>query len=354
MKRILEIRDLSCEFSLDGERIRAVTGVNFNMYKGEILGVVGESGSGKTTLARMIVGIYSPYSGEIYFEGERIRAGLDGINDELKNIDKATRVNLITSIRSAFKTADEREEILKNTKNENISLQNKRRHLIEYLKKVKSQLGNTRRAHPKIQMIFQDPTASLNPRMTVGEIVKEGLVIKGGYSEAEIDSEVDRMLEKVGLSPSYKSRYPSEFSGGQKQRIGIARALIMKPSLVIADEPVSALDASIGADVINLLLDLRDELGLSVLFIAHDLSLVRHATDRVAVMYKGRLVELAPTEMLYKNPIHPYTVALLSAMPHPDPNYEKGRKRIIPSEILLSDLPLVEIEEGHFVMPKKV
>ena len=208
-------------------------------------------------------------------------------------------------------------------------------------------------ASRKMQMIFQDPISSLNPRMTVKEIVGEGLVILGGYSDEEISKRVAHVLELVGLSPDYATRYPHEFSGGQRQRIGIARALIMNPNFIIADEPISALDVSIRAQVINLLTELREELGLTILFIAHDLSVVRFFCDRIAVMYYGKIVELAPSEELFANPMHPYTRSLLSAIPQPDPDYEKGRKRINydPSQHdYRIEKPLLrEVAPGHLV-----
>lgn len=221
---------------------------------------------------------------------------------------------------------------------------------IKSVNKSKEALVATR----KMQMIFQDPISSLNPRMTVKEIVGEGLTILGGYSDEEITQKVSEVLVLVGLSADYAARYPHEFSGGQRQRIGIARALIMNPNFIIADEPISSLDVSIRAQVINLLTDLREELGLTILFIAHDLSVVRFFCDRIAVMYYGKLVELAPSEDLFAHPMHPYTRSLLSAIPQPDPDYEKGRKRINydPSmhKYRIDKPSLREIRPGHFVL----
>ena len=348
---ILKIDDVSCSFTVGGTRHDAVKGVTLSVREGEILGIVGESGSGKTTLARMVVGIYSPTMGEIHFGGERIRAGVEGAKKSLSMIDARGRVEFLHLLRALIKPKGEREKEIERIKNVNIDLQNERKKLLEYIKTAKSELGRGRKAHPKIEMIFQDPTASLNPRMTVGEIVGEGLIIKGVYEKDEIDRRVDEVLLAVGLSPEYKSRYPAEFSGGQKQRIGIARAIIMEPELIIADEPVSALDVSIGAQVINLLFDLKERLGLSIIFIAHDLSVVRHVTDRVAVMYRGRLVELAPTEELFERPEHPYTVSLLSAMPLADPIRERRRSESRPPRYL--DEPrgrLSETSPDHFVL----
>ena len=216
-----------------------------------------------------------------------------------------------------------------------------------------NQSGDTLKESQKMQMIFQDPISSLNPRMTVKEIIGEGLIIQGKLSKKEIEKKVSESLELVGLSPEYASRYPHEFSGGQRQRIGVARALIMDPNVIIADEPISALDVSIRAQVINLLFALREKLGLTILFIAHDLSVVRFFCDRIAVMYNGKVVEMAPSDELFKNPMHPYTVSLLSAIPQPDPDYEKNRQRIHYNprqHQYLTDLPtLQEIAPNHHV-----
>lgn len=235
-------------------------------------------------------------------------------------------------------------------------IENEYKYLIDDTKKFNEELKKAKQTSitSQIQMIFQDPIASLNPRMTVRNIIAEGLYIKGIKDEAFITSEVNRVLELVGLLPEHANRYPHEFSGGQRQRIGIARAIIMKPELIIADEPVSALDVSIQAQVINLLNDLRDNLGLTILFIAHNLSVVKYFCDRIAVMYFGNLVELATSEELFAHPLHPYTKSLLSAVPHPDPNIEKNRKRIVynaqTSHDYSVDKPSMrEISKGHFV-----
>ena len=235
-------------------------------------------------------------------------------------------------------------------------IENEYKYLIDDTKKFNEELKKAKQTSitSQIQMIFQDPIASLNPRMTVRNIIAEGLYIKGIKDESLITSEVNRVLELVGLLPEHANRYPHEFSGGQRQRIGIARAIIMKPELIIADEPVSALDVSIQAQVINLLNDLRDNLGLTILFIAHNLSVVKYFCDRIAVMYFGNLVELATSEELFAHPLHPYTKSLLSAVPHPDPNIEKNRKRIVynaqTSHDYSVDKPSMrEISKGHFV-----
>ncbi len=212
---------------------------------------------------------------------------------------------------------------------------------------------NDKKLMQKMQMIFQDPIASLNPRMTVKEIVSEGLVVNGEKNKALITKKVNKALETVGLLPEHASRYPHEFSGGQRQRIGIARALIVEPEFIIADEPISALDVSIQAQVINLMNDLKENLGITILFIAHDLSVVKYFSDRIGVMYFGKLVELATADELFKNPLHPYTKSLLSAVPHPDPNYEKNRKRVTynPKMHNYDEHPakMHEVKEGHFI-----
>lgn len=268
---LLKVENLSQHFKKGKRVFKAVDGISFTVKKGEAFGLVGESGSGKTTTGRSIIGLYPITSGRIYFNGSLIASG-----------DK-----------------NERAETCKN-------------------------LSQTRR----IQMIFQDPVASLNPRMTVREIVGEGLIVAGEKDSEKINEKVYASLTAVGLSPEHASRYPHEFSGGQRQRIGIARALVMEPEMIIADEPVSALDVSIQAQVINLLLDLKDRLGLTVLFIAHDLALVRYFCDTIAVMNSGKILELAPAKQLFAKPLHPYTKALLSAIPYPDPHFEKDRTRI--------------------------
>jgi ABC-type oligopeptide transport system ATPase subunit len=289
---LISLKDVTVEFDLGKTKFRAACEVNFDIYKGETFSLVGESGSGKTTIGRAIMRINPTKSGDIIFNGEKINGKLDS-------------------------------------------------------KKLKALRQN-------IQMIFQDPMASLNERAKIDYIISEGLYNYKLYkNEKERKEKVAKALISVGLFPDFASRFPHEFSGGQRQRIGIARALIMEPQFVIADEPISALDVSIRAQVINLLNKLKKEHDLTYLFIAHDLSVVRFISDRIAVIYKGRIVELAESEELYNNPIHPYTKSLLSAIPIPDPDLEKDKVlyEYNPGINNYDENPpkWVEINEGHFI-----
>lgn len=266
--KLLEIKNLKQHFNIGKPNmVKAVDGVSFDIYRGETLGLVGESGCGKSTTGRSIIRLYEATGGQVLFNGENVHG-----------------------------------------------------------KKSKADLKKFNR---KMQMIFQDPYASLNPRMTVADIIAEGIDIHGlAKNKKERMEHVYELLETVGLNKEHANRYPHEFSGGQRQRIGIARALAVQPDFIIADEPISALDVSIQAQVVNLLKKLQKEKGLTYLFIAHDLSMVKYISDRIGVMYFGKLVELASAQDLYDNPMHPYTQSLLSAIPLPDPETERTRKRV--------------------------
>lgn len=291
-EKLVEIKDLEISFGEGKKKFVAVKNANFFINKGETFSLVGESGSGKTTIGRAIIGLNDTSAGDIFFEGEKING-------------KKSR--------------------------------EKERELIR-----------------KIQMIFQDPAASLNERATIDYIISEGLHNFGLYdNEEDRKAKVRKMIDEVGLLPEHLTRYPHEFSGGQRQRIGIARALVMRPDFVIADEPISALDVSVRAQVLNLLKELQKEFGLTYLFIAHDLSVVRFISDRIAVIYKGVIVEVAETEELFRNPIHPYTKSLLSAVPIPDPILERQKELVIydPSQhdYDTEEPSMVELLPGHYV-----
>lgn len=322
-------------------RNKAVDDVSFEVKKGEVFGLVGESGCGKTTTGRSIIKLYDITSGDIFFKGERIAAGTLSYKKE------------ITAAKEEYKKAKKegmpKEKLAELKKVTDERIANAKAGMKSAIKDHKK-----RRTVTDIQMIFQDPIASLDPRMTVGQIIAEGLVINGEKDKDKINQKVYEVLEMVGLVREHAGRYPHEFSGGQRQRIGVARAVIMNPELIIADEPVSALDVSIQAQVINLLDDLRHKMGLTVLFIAHDLSVVKYFSDRIGVMYFGKLVELADADELFEHPLHPYTRSLLSAIPMPDPEYEKRRQRItyvpLKEHDYTVDLPsLREVSPGHFV-----
>lgn len=379
---------------------KAVDGVSFDIKKGEVFGLVGESGCGKTTTGRSIIKIYDITSGNIYFENQRICAGTGSYKlaienakaeakKELKELDEDSKKNpsnaevnnrkkaeikaeldrTIAENKAQIKSAvfDHKNcdkeyskklvaEVNERYKKAMAEAGNDSAKLAELKKKYKDELrvAKNTRLITKIQMIFQDPIASLNPRMTVREIIAEGLVINGIRDKEYIDEKVYEILEMVGLVREHAGRYPHEFSGGQRQRIGIARSVIMRPDLLIADEPISALDVSIQAQVINLLNDLRDKLGLTILFIAHDLSVVKYFSDRIGVMYFGNMVELASSDELFAHPLHPYTRSLLSAIPLPDPDAEKNRVRITYNPIAEHDYTvdkpsMREVVPGHFV-----
>lgn len=329
---LLEVKNLRQYFGSGKEEFKAVDGISFDIRKGEVFGLVGESGCGKTTTGRSIIKLYQTTGGEVRFKGETVTLGLRDYQDKIAEYKKE------------MKTASP-------------ARKGELKKLIAEQKKLMEEADKINKAHKNltdIQMIFQDPISSLNPRMTIAEIVAEGMIIQGEKDKKLIDEKVYDILETVGLVKEHASRYPHEFSGGQRQRIGIARAVVMDPDLIIADEPISALDVSIQAQVINLLNELREKRGLTIMFIAHDLSVVKYFSDRIAVMYYGKIVELADADELFRHPLHPYTKSLLSAIPYPDPHYEKSRKRIQyrPKEAhdYREEGPtLVEILPGHFV-----
>ncbi len=336
---LLSVRELQQYFKMGKRELKAVDKVSFDVYKGEVFGLVGESGCGKTTTGRSIIRLYDITGGSVYYKGERICAGTRGYKDAIKKARKDFEEKKISKEELNLIIAENRAEIKDATKD----------HKRWSRTKGKNQLTN------EIQMIFQDPVSSLDPRMTVREIIAEGLLIRGVKDKKYIDEQVYKILETVGLVKEHATRYPHEFSGGQKQRIGIARAVIMNPKLIIADEPISALDVSIQAQVINLLHELSQKMGLTVLFIAHDLAVVKYFSDRIAVMYYGKIVELGTSDELFAHPFHPYTRSLLSAIPLPDPITEKNRQRIVYNPMLDHDYSVEgpsmrEVYPGHFVL----
>lgn len=430
---ILSVRHLKKYFSLGKglkkEKLKAVHDVSFDIKRGEVFGIVGESGCGKSTTGRTIIGLEKATSGSIYLNGKRIIAGNRWNEKEIKWVTIRGKKK-IKELKKQCKY--EIADFSKMTTPDETSIKQIKEKYNLLIKEVKNNIKTTKevqkakiRQHKydvrhakksdkmKIQMIFQDPIDSLDPRMTVYDIIAEGLKIEhyGLKNEKKLKAELEekisdltlksnqecienpseaneikaklekdisilkqetdtkikdgydyhkmvaQMLEKVGLIPDYASRYPHEFSGGQRQRIGIARALIMKPELVIADEPISGLDVSIRAQIINLLNDLRESMGLTVIFIAHDLSVVKYFCNRIAVMYYGNLVELTSSNELFKHPLHPYTKSLLSAIPKPDPLFEKTRKRISYNSQVhdySTDKPVLqEVYQGHFVLSNK-
>lgn len=365
-KTILSIRHLKQFFGTGDNKTKAVHDVSFDVKEGECFGLVGESGCGKTTTGRTIIGLYEPTSGAIYYKGYRIAAGTRWNRKEIK-WSKIHAREKIRDLNATFKEelADTSapEEIEAMTKRHNETIKQLQAeldaHVADQKKKIASiQYDNahsSRKLRNEIQMIFQDPIDSLDPRMTVEDIITEGLRIQGSYNREANREAVNDALRKVGLIPEYASRYPHEFSGGQRQRIGIARAMVMNPKVLICDEPISALDVSIRAQVLNLLNKLKVDMGLTMLFIAHDLSVVKYFCDRIAVMYFGNMVELATSDELFAHPLHPYTKALLSAIPKPDPLSEKQRIRTVYNPATTHDYSkekptFREICPGHFVL----
>lgn len=455
---LLKVERLCQYFKMGpANELKAVDDVNFEIHRGEVFGLVGESGCGKTTTGRSIIRLYDITSGNVFFKGRRVCAGIRSYQDacraakekyrkeaaEIKEKRKAgedgasckrqlqeakqelsgflagqkEQIRLakedqkncnriyameqvkkvkqlyepsLRQMRQAFGKADAQsgEALFRLAENTLKELEQGRKDLglgmagaplagkepagggsgkkdalaraqalregLEAQYREDLRLAKKDRIMNKMQMIFQDPIASLDPRMTVRDIIAEGLVIRGVRDKKLIDEMVYRMLDLVGLVPEHAGRYPHEFSGGQRQRIGIARAIILNPDFIIADEPISALDVSIQAQVINLLNDLRNRLGLTILFIAHDLSVVKYFSDTIAVMYYGKIVEMASSEELFAHPLHPYTKSLLSSIPLPDPEFEKGRRRITYNPIAEHDYSvdkpsMREIAPGHLI-----
>ena len=393
-KVLLSVQHLEQFFKMGRHQLKAVNDVSFDIYRGEVFGLVGESGCGKTTTGRSIIRLYDITGGSVYFDGQRICAGVRPYKQAIKDAKAAAKAQIaelskqpqteevkaqIAKIKADLVEEVEKQKALIKSatfdhKNCNKVFAKYQQSLVtekyqpmldalpdgdekdKLLKQYKEELklAGKDRIMNKMQMIFQDPIASLNPRMTVREIIAEGLIIRGITDKKYIDEQVYKVLDLVGLVPEHAGRYPHEFSGGQRQRIGIARAIILNPELIIADEPISALDVSIQAQVINLLNDLRKSLGLTIMFIAHDLSVVKYFSDRIAVMYFGKIVELTTSDELFAHPLHPYTKSLLSAIPLPDPHFEKQRKRITYNPIAAHDYSeqgpyMQEITPGHFI-----
>ena len=381
---LLKVEHLCQYFKMDGGELKAVDDVNFEIKKGEVFGLVGESGCGKTTTGRSIIKLYNITGGNVFFKGIRIAAGKRGYENAIAKAKadykaavkehpdqeaqlKAAMEKTVSEQKEAMKLAMEEQKNCDKeyAKQQTAAVKAKYAPLLEKAtgdekaalqSEYRNELRKARNAKlvTHIQMIFQDPIASLDPRMTVRDIIAEGLVIQGERNKQAIDDKVNEMLELVGLVREHATRYPHEFSGGQRQRIGVARSVIMNPELIIADEPVSALDVSVQAQVINLLNELREKFGLTILFIAHDLSVVKYFSDRIGVMYFGKMVEMASSDELFAHPLHPYTRSLLSAIPLPDPIYEKSRQRITYNPLAEHDYSVDkpsfrEIVPGHFV-----
>ncbi len=396
-EEILKIENLKHYFTSGRGKnkivVKAVDDISFSVYKGEVFSLVGESGCGKTTTGRALINLYKATGGDVYFHGHRIitdykkakkmfKEGLITQEELLqakydRNYDKVVTPEMKTHARAINPTHEDVIEFTKPLLDENDKLQkdiltledsneisNAKKKIKLNTRKISKIVKDKKRSilrerkdlMRKMQMIFQDPIASLNPRMTVKEIIAEGLRINGVNNEVEIDKRVKEALTIVGLVPEHAGRYPHEFSGGQRQRIGIARALVANPSFIIADEPISALDVSIRAQVINLLNDLRRDYGVTILFIAHDLSVVKYFSDRVAVMYFGKIVEMGKKELIFENTLHPYTQSLIESIPLPDPIYEKNRssrKRYNPMtahDYSVEKPELREVEPDHFVL----
>lgn len=450
---LLSVQHLEQFFKMGGHQLKAVNDVSFDIYKGEVFGLVGESGCGKTTTGRSIIRLYDITGGSVYFEGQRICAGVNTYKEAIKQAKedadlkikaimadepkgperdahiaevKAVLSDEIAKQKAEIKSAkhdhkhcnsiyarkmmnlvrekfnplikaeqeaiDEKVNEVTSRFNEEVEAckaeiaasslsddekkkteaqkvaeirakyapefaeakNNEKKKALETEMRHELHLASKDRIMNKMQMIFQDPIASLDPRMMVKDIIAEGLQIRGIRDKKVIEEKVFNVLELVGLVREHAGRYPHEFSGGQRQRIGIARSIVLNPDLIIADEPISALDVSIQAQVINLLNELRERLGLTIMFIAHDLSVVKYFSDRIAVMYFGKIVELTTSDELFAHPLHPYTKSLLSAIPLPDPHYEKKRKRITYNPLNSHDYSkqqpyMQEVVKGHFI-----
>lgn len=366
-RTILSVRHLKVFFQSGEYKTKAVHDVSFDIKEGETFGIVGESGCGKTTTGRSIIGLYKPTSGAIYYKGVRIAAGSRYNEKEIKwskihakEEIKKWREDEHNELSDASDAPGEKEAIQTRydkkiaQKQKALDLHVKEQEAL--IKQIRyDNRHSSKKLRQQIQMIFQDPIDSLDPRMTVEDIICEGLHIQGLYNKKKNREIVAKVLERVGLIPEYASRYPHEFSGGQRQRIGIARALVMNPKILICDEPISALDVSIRAQVLNLLNEVKQDMNLTMLFIAHDLSVVKYFCDRIAVMYFGNMVELASSDELFLHPLHPYTQALLSAIPKPDPLSESARERKIYNPAEAHDYSVQkptfrEILPGHFVL----
>ena len=366
-RTILSVRHLKVFFQSGEYKTKAVHDVSFDVKEGETFGIVGESGCGKTTTGRSIIGLYKPTSGAIYYKGVRIAAGSRYNEKEIKwskihakEEIKKWREDEHNELSDASDAPGEKEAIQARydkkiaEKQKALDLHVKEQEAL--IKQIQyDNRHSSKKLRQQIQMIFQDPIDSLDPRMTVEDIICEGLHIQGLYNKKKNREIVAKVLERVGLIPEYATRYPHEFSGGQRQRIGIARALVMNPKILICDEPISALDVSIRAQVLNLLNEVKQDMNLTMLFIAHDLSVVKYFCDRIAVMYFGNMVELAPSDELFLHPLHPYTQALLSAIPKPDPLSESSRERKIYNPAETHDYSVQkptfrEILPGHFVL----